>query len=159
MAIDWMGETPIRTAWDRLSPLPGGKAVFSRLLGQLAPYTGSIGATIVEVRHGYGRGVLKDRRGVRNHLDSVHAIALCNFGEMTSGVAMLYSAAPKTRGILTRLEIDYLKKARGTLEAISEFEPPATNEKQAFQVPVEIRDAQGDVVARLVAHWQLGPMR
>jgi acyl-coenzyme A thioesterase PaaI-like protein len=159
MAIDWMGANPIRNAWDKLSPLPGGKLAFSKLLGTLAPYTGSVGAQFVEIRPGFGRCRLTDRRSVRNHLDSIHAIALCNFGEMTSGAALLYSAPDNTRTILTRIEIDYLKKARGTLEATCTFDVPATNAKTQFPLTVEIRNADGDLVSRLVAHWQLGPAK
>jgi hypothetical protein len=36
----------IRDTWDRMAALPGGKRVFSRLVGVAAPYTGSMGAHI-----------------------------------------------------------------------------------------------------------------
>jgi len=153
------GDRPIRNAWDRLSGLPGGKIAFSRLLGTLAPYTGTVGARFVEIRDGYGRCELPDRRAVRNHLDSVHAIALCNLGEMTTGAALLYSTPPKTRAILKRIEIDYLKKARGLLTAEASFVPPATNERAEMAITAEIKNTAGDVVARLTAHWVLGPER
>ena len=35
----------IKGAWDVLSGVPGGKVVFSRLVGRLAPYTGTVNAT------------------------------------------------------------------------------------------------------------------
>src|SRR5918998_5151367 len=131
--------------WDRLRPLPGGKTLFSILVGRLAPYTGSMGARVVELRAGYSRWELRDRRAVRNHLNSVHAIALANLAEVASGTAMLMTIPPGVRAIVTAISIEYLKKARGRLVAECRCEVPPVTEERDQIVESVVRDESGDV--------------
>jgi acyl-coenzyme A thioesterase PaaI-like protein len=147
----------IPALWDRLSPLPGGKRLFSRLLGRMARYTGTIRPRVEELRPGYARVSMRDRPPVRNHLKSVHAIALMNLAEVSSGLALLYGLPPGGRAILTGLSIEFLKKARGTLTAEAELEVPRTTERQEYEFESVIRDAEGEVVARAKARWLVGP--
>ena len=145
--------------WARLAPLPGGRWLFSRLLSRFVPYTGSIRPQVQELRRGFARVALRDRRRVRNHLDSVHAIALANLGEVTSGLAVLSGLSPRTRGIVLRLSMEYLKKARGPLMAESAcVVPEAVVAEQEFLVHADIRDSDGEIVARATVCWRLGPV-
>ena len=147
----------IREAWDRLGPLPLGDRVFSKMIGLMAPYTGSVGARVVELRPGYSRVVLRDRWAVRNHLTSVHAIALANLAELAGNVALAYSLPDDARFIVSGMEIEYVKKARGTITAVGESPIPRTSARAAYDVPVTLRDAQGEEVARAVLHSLVGP--
>jgi uncharacterized protein (TIGR00369 family) len=149
----------IRDAWNRLRALPGGKRIFSRLVGTAAPYTGSIGAQVIELERGRSRVQLRDRRSVRNHLRSVHAIALANLAELTGNVAVAYSLPDDARFIVAGMSIDYVKKARGTLTGECQCELPEGNAKVEIEVPVAIRDASGDVVARATLRTLIGPKR
>lgn len=148
---------PIRTFWDRLGPLPGGPAAFSLLLGWLAPYSGSIRPRVTELRPGYARVEMADRRRVRNHLRSVHAIALMNLAELATGLALHYAMPAHARAILTGLSIEYLKKARGPLAAEARAPVPEGRESEEVVLETEILDAEGDLVARATARWLVGP--
>jgi len=151
--------TRLMGTWRKLESLPGGKWLFSHMVGRFAPYSGSIGATIEELNPGHAVLILHDRRRVRNHLRSVHAIALANLGELTSGLAVMSALPSDVRGIITGLSMEYLKKARGRLLAESHCKPPAiedSSEDIAFEVITEIRDTNEDIVARAKVTWRLG---
>jgi acyl-coenzyme A thioesterase PaaI-like protein len=141
--------------WKRLSRLPFGRTVFSMLIGRMAPYTGALGARVQDLGPGYSRWTLRERRGVRNHLNSVHAVALVNLAEVTSGTAMLTALPPGTRGIVTGLSMEYLKKARGTLTAECRCDVPSVNGETKYDVDATIRDEAGDVVAKGTVNWLL----
>lgn len=147
----------LQRVWQRLRHLPGGAWLFSRLLGWVIPYTGSIGADVKILKPGFARIEMRDRRRVRNHLHSVHALALANLGEVASGLAMLGTLSADTRGIPTRLTIEFYKKARGRLVAESHCSPPTVTQDMDFEVHAEIRDSDADVVARTTVNWRLGP--
>ena len=151
------GDT-IRAAWRRLAPLPGGRALFSRMLGFIAPYSGSIRPRVVALEPGYARVRMADRRAVRNHLDSVHAVALANLAELASGLAMLASLPPTARGIPIRIAVEYFKKARGTLEAECRCALPDVSADCEHEFLSSIHDAAGDEVARATVRWKLGPL-
>ena len=95
----------VREAWDRLAGLPGGKWAFSKAIGRIAPYSGTIGAVVEELRPGFASVSLEDRPGVRNHLDCVHAIALVNLAEIAGNLALSYALEPDARFIVAGLSI------------------------------------------------------
>ena len=148
----------LRASWLRLSKLPGGKVLFSLLVGWMTPYSGTIGARVAELEPGWCRVTLRDRRRVRNHLASVHAMALANLAEMASGLAVLVGLPPGVQGIVTGFSITYLKKARGLLTAECRASGLNVTAEQEYEAQVAVTDTQGDVVARATARWRLRPI-
>lgn len=143
--------------WSRLEPLPAGPLMFSLALGWLAPYSGNIGARVEEIRPGYARVRIKDRRRLRNHLRSMHAIALVNLGELATGLAVLSTLSADMRGIVLDIQAEYLKKARGRITAIAEFElPPLLQNDTACKVEACLQDQSGETVTRVRATWLIG---
>ena len=143
--------------WQKLSGKPFGKLLFSIGVGRMARYTGTIRPRVEELRPGYARVRMRDRPAVRNHLQSVHAIALMNLAEVTSGLAMLAGMPDDARAIITNLAIEYKKKARGTLVAECTAPTPTGSERREYELEGVVRDGAGDEVARATARWLVGP--
>jgi len=149
----------LTSLWSMLSDLPGGRWIFSRILGLLVPYTNSIRSTVLDFEPGHARVLLRDRRRVRNHLRSVHAIALANVGELATGLSLMGVLGTDLRAILIGLEVRYSKKARGPLVAEASCSLPTFSGPLEHPVEATIRDEQGDIVATVTAHWRLGSTR
>ena len=156
--IPEMDPAVLMRLWGSLKSVPGGKIVFSELLKRVVPYTGTISPLVMELGPGQALVVMTDRAGIRNHLRSVHAMALANLGECASGLALLAQVPGTHQGILVDFQVEYLKKARGSLTArgsVLEFVDVITVEEQIAIAHAEIRNAQQEVVARCVSKWKV----
>jgi acyl-coenzyme A thioesterase PaaI-like protein len=151
--------TTLRAWWSRFRGLPGGPWLFSRLFGVAIPYSGSVRPRIRVLQPGRAVIAMGDRRAVRNHLASIHAIALANLAEMTTGLALGFGLPKGMRTILVRVECEFLKKARGTITAASDA--PVFVEVVEKEVLVEsvLTNEAGDVVAKGRAVWLAGPVK
>lgn len=102
------------------------------------------------------------RRWNRNHLGTVHACALATIGEFAAGLALLGAFDPSEyRLIMSRLEVDYTRRAKGRILAAAAVElVPLRADLAASGVALsvvesELRDGEGEVVARVRTHWQV----
>jgi uncharacterized protein (TIGR00369 family) len=127
------------------------------MLGRMVPYTGALGARVEMLEPGFARVTLRDRRGVRNHLGSVHAVALANLAEVTSGLAMLTALPDNARGIVVHLGVEYLRKARGTLTAECRCVAPSGIE-ETVTVTADVMNVAREVVARAEVRWLIRPL-
>lgn len=145
--------------WQRLSPLPGGQWLFAQIFKRTVPYSGSTNPRVRILEPGHAEVEIPDRRANRQHLGSVHAIALMNVAEMASGLAMMAGLPDGVRGIVTTLSMTYHKKARGTIRAVAHVEVPTITEDRDFDVTADCVDREGTVVATATVRWRLGPTK
>lgn len=144
--------------WNSAKKLPLGKDLFNFILGRTVPYSASIGAKVQELTPGHVRINLQDRRKVRNHLHSIHAIALMNLGELATGLAGLTALENEAKSIVVKLSMEYHKKARGKLLATADVEPFTVLEKSERIIEGRITDEENDLVAVCQATWLYAPL-
>jgi acyl-coenzyme A thioesterase PaaI-like protein len=145
--------------WRRLRPLPFGTWLFARVFGWLVPYSGSVGPRVLVLEPGHAEVEIRDRRANRQHLGSVHAIALLNVAEQASGLALLTALPDGVRGIVTHISMEYLRKARGPIRAVCRVSAPTVAGDMEFNVTADCFNRGGEVVARATVRWRLGPAR
>lgn len=154
-----MPRPTILRQWQRFSRLPFGRHIFSRLVGLTVPYAATIRAQVLQLAPGLAEARMADRRGVRNHLRSLHAVALTNLAELTANLALMSrQPAQGARWIVTGFDSDYLKKARGTITAQCAIDALDWSAAQAVEGRVELRDAAGDLVMVARPRWRIGPV-
>ena len=140
--------------WHRCISIPlFGKWFFSRAIRRIVPYTGSISPKFLEIAPGVCRVQIKQHRYICNHLSSIHAVALINLAEAATGIALYTQLPSSKRAILVRFEIDFIKKARGAIEAgasILERDPNFCGE---FPIDTVLINALGETVAQAKALW------
>lgn len=144
----------------KLSSLPFGKQLFTRAVCLKAPYFGSISPLIEDLRPGRCEVRVGNQRAVRNHLGTVHAIAMCNMAELAGGMLTEVSIPRGHRWIPKGMTVEYLAKARSDLRAIAELDPlPAVEDEVDLPVEVRILDDTETVVMRATITMRVAPAR
>ena len=130
-----------------LSPYPFGKRIVSILFGLNAPYFLNLRPLITEMKKGHCEVVMHQRWAVQNHIKTVHAIAVCNLIELTMGIVAHVTIPNNLRWIPKGMDVNYLKKATGTLTGVAKVGPDKIFSLPSYPgdvtIPVEVRDAHG----------------
>jgi acyl-coenzyme A thioesterase PaaI-like protein len=133
--------------YDRLAPLPLGKRVFSLAYQVAAPYFLTIPAHVEWVERGRASATMAQMPWVRNHLGTVHAIALCNLAEYTMGVVAEATVPSTHRWVPKGMSVEYLAKARGRMHATAVLLlPDPLADRQEIPVTVAVSDPGGETV-------------
>jgi len=107
----------------RLEAYPQGRRLFSLVFEQAAPYFRTSRPRFTELRPNYAELRIAKRRRVRNHLGTVHVIAICNGLEAAMG-ALAEATVPRGRRWLPKgMSVDYTAKATSDIRCIAETDP------------------------------------
>ena len=142
--------------YNSITRKPFGHWLFSRLICFKAPYFASIKPRMTLLEPGRAEASIAHRRSVTNHLDTVHAIALCNLAEFIGGLMTDVSIPGSMRWIPKGMSVEYLKKAVGTQHGVAtpEFAPREAAEGYELPVNVVVTDPQGETVFKArISMW------
>lgn len=125
--------------YGRASGIPFGHFLFDKGIGIVAPFFGKIRPKVVELKPARCVIRMKDRRGIRNHIGTVNAGAMCTLAELTGGMAMDAAIPDHLRWIPKKMTVSYLAKGEGTLEAVCDFDESQVEEGEVT-LPVSIKN-------------------
>lgn len=140
----------------RMAQWPLGQWLFSRAVCLKAPYFASIAPRVDALEPGRCVVSFAHRRGVTNHLGTVHAIALCNAAELAAGLAIDAALPSNLRWIPKGMTVEYVHKAVGRMTATATVDPVPDDLHEARAVPVDVtvHDPAGLTVFRAsVSMW------
>ena len=135
--------------YQRLSKFPMGNVIFSKALAFRAPYFSTLRPLVTELRSGYCRVQIKDRRKIQNHIGSINAGALCTLSELVGGLAVEASLPSALRWIPKDMTVKYAKMAKGKLTGTCSFDPKLLKPGDV-SVSLEILDESGDTVSKAI---------
>lgn len=120
--------------------------------------SGSIGFYVKQVSPASCSITMRDTYWVRNPFKSIHAAALINLGEACTGLAMIAwmeSHNNAYKGIVTKIEATYYKKARGVIRADTVLNNISASEHDDIDIPVKalLTDSTDTVVGQVIVHW------
>lgn len=89
---------------------------------------------------------------VQNHIKTVHAIAICNLIEITMAIVTEASLPSHLRWLPIGMDVNYLKKATGKLEATSNIETATLFKLATYpgevKIPIEVKNSSGELVTK-----------
>lgn len=135
-------------------------------LTQAIPFAAHVGVVLGDIGDGVATATLEQRNETSNHIGSQHAGAMFTLGEAASGAALAGALAPvilEVRPVAAGASISYVKIAKGLLTAHATTARPGADllaelkaqGKVAFDIEVDVRDADEDTVVRMTVAWHV----
>ena len=130
----------------RLQKLPFGLWLCSQAICFKAPYFATIRPNFTVLQPGRGEATMKKRRGVQNHIGTVHAIAMANLCELLAGTTLEITLPDTHRWIPKSMKIDYVAKATTDVFGKTSIVLNELPDSGSQIVHVDVTDKTGKIV-------------
>jgi acyl-coenzyme A thioesterase PaaI-like protein len=164
--MDWLTLThttsvgPTLKAWQRLSGSKFGRWMFARTVCKRAPYFGTIKPRFHVLQPAQCRVEMRKRRGVENHIHTVHALAMGNLCELAAGMVTEVTIPTTMRWIPRGMTIEYLHTADSDVTATARLDKTEwAGTAENIGVPVSVVDRNGREVVRAVITMYVSPRK
>ena len=133
-------------------------------VGSQVKFAGTAKVEILEMSATCLRARIKNRKKVQNHIGSVHAAAMALLAESVTGLVVGRSVPDDRVPVIKSMKIDYVKRAKGDLEAVAtlkaeEVERIVATPKGEITVPVKVTDIEGNEPIHCEMVWAWTPKR
>ena len=155
-----MGDTSLRYPYRmylKLTRLPLGHWLFTRMVCFQAPYFSSIRPLFRDLRPGSSTVFMGKRRRVQNHIGTVHALAMGNLCELAAGLVMEATLPADMRWIPRGMNIEYLRKAETDVTATATLPEQTWGAAMDVPVRVSVRDGGGEEVVSATIAMYVSP--
>jgi acyl-coenzyme A thioesterase PaaI-like protein len=133
------------STYKKVTSYPFGKFIFNKGIGFVSPFFRKLRPNVIDLRPAFCIVEMKDRHGLRNHMGTINAGAMCSLAELTAGMAVDAAIPAHLRWLPKGMSVSYLKKAKGTLSAKCEFDTGLLQQGDVV-IPLEIKDTENDNV-------------
>lgn len=133
-------------AWQKMQASGFGRWLFTRIICWRAPYFSSISPRFVSLEPGGAVVSMRKRRKVKNHIGTIHAIAMANLCEIAAGVLTEVTIPVSMRWLPKGMTIQYLAKADTAIRVHASMPRPSGTGAQDLIVDCDVRDASGKSV-------------
>jgi len=140
-------ESQVLRLYRKLNSLPFGNQLFNLCLSLKAPFFRTVRPNVIKLEPSHCKVKIKERWGIKNHIGTINAAAMCTVAELTSGLALDATIPSKFRWIPKGMQVSYLMKGKGELVSTCEFDSSIIQEGDLI-LPVVLRNTANQEVFR-----------
>ncbi|NKF49833.1 DUF4442 domain-containing protein [Shewanella sp. WXL01] len=135
----------VMALYKKVTSYPFGNHIFSKMVSRMAPYFGTVKPYVQSLTANRCEVLIKKRKGVQNHIGTVHVIAICNGLEMAMGTMAEASIPKHLRWIPKGMNVEYTAKAGSDILCVAQVHPDQWQVGDLY-VDVKAYDTEGVVV-------------
>lgn len=105
--------------------------LWSKAFGRVVPMVGTAGIKYIEVSRNTVIVELKNHRGMQNHINQLHAVAMALLAETATGFVTGMNVPDTSIVLIKSMKIDYKRPSKGDMRAVATLTDAQIQEMQS----------------------------